>query len=864
LGIFDKVSKMFGSNKQADTVLDNAALANTDASDNDTNAVHNDMSAIITRLIVEAPQQPSELSKSAIFKEILSLPDTQKVQLLLCIVPLLHHEKNATPKNHDKCALLENLLLPLLKSKITFTDLDIENLVVCFTNNANPAYMALYNWPINDLLEQLIKQTKDKPISAQLTATLNRIDVLCKNHTLGYRAKEKARIEKKLNALMSAEMDSNAPGKVIVKPQFFVEDDAFAGPANAQIAALPDNLLNVLYEILALAQQTSGSKPSAKFLRESKILLESLGYDNFSNLSSDWFKWIITSKDTLPPRQGLIGYFSLCKSNADAIKIIVWMAIHANPNVAQFAQLAERSYQTIPNTGLACASLGNACFYALSQSGMPGISQLSRLRLRIKQASAQKIIDNYLSETADANGMSMTELEDISVPDFGLQDEKCSWQFNDYSAYLSIVGVGKTEILWQKPDGSPQKTMPTFVKDDFAEELKTLKNTAKQIEQTLTAQRDRIDRLFRVNHSMTMAHFEACYLKHHLMCYLAKNIFWNFTDNAQTISAVYLNGVWTSNQNAPISISANARVSLWHPANATMADTNYWRDFFLDHLIQQPLKQAYRELYVLTEAEANTRTYSNRMAAHILKQHQFNSLAKGRGWRYSLLGAWDGGDIGIAECVLAEYDLIAEYWVQSVEADDAYNDIGIWNYVSTDQVRFLNAQSNEPVEFIDVPAIVFSEMMRDADLFVGVASVGNDPNWQDSGGLPTYGNYWQSYSFGDLSEVAKTRKDILMRLIPKLKIKDIVTIKDKFLVVKGQLRTYKIHIGSTNILMEPNDQYLCIVPNQHNSNATDKIYLPFEGDTGLSIVLSKAFLLAEDHKITDSQITSQIKYKDTQ
>jgi hypothetical protein len=31
------------------------------------------------------------------------------------------------------------------------------------------------------------------------------------------------------------------------------------------------------------------------------------------------------------------------------------------------------------------------------------------------------------------------------------------------------------------------------------------------------------------------------------------------------------------------------------------------------------------------------------MAAHILKQHQFNSLAKIRGWKYSLMGCFDNG-----------------------------------------------------------------------------------------------------------------------------------------------------------------------------------------------------------------------------
>lgn len=76
--------------------------------------------------------------------------------------------------------------------------------------------------------------------------------------------------------------------------------------------------------------------------------------------------------------------------------------------------------------------------------------------------------------------------------------------------------------------------------------------------------------------------------------------------------------------------------------------------------------------------------------------------------------------------------------------------------------------------------------------------------------------------------------------------------------MKGDLRTYKIHIGSGNILMEPNDQYLCIVPGRSVDKTTDKLFIPFEGDKGLSIVLSKAFLLAEDKKITDTTITSQI------
>jgi hypothetical protein len=79
--------------------------------------------------------------------------------------------------------------------------------------------------------------------------------------------------------------------------------------------------------------------------------------------------------------------------------------------------------------------------------------------------------------------------------------------------------------------------------------------------------------------------------------------------------------------------------------------------------------------------------------------------------------------------------------------------------------------------------------------------------------------------------------------------------------VKGSLRTYKIHLGSGNILMEPNDQYLCIVPDRGGAaaKAGEKVFLPFEGDSTLSIILSKAFLLADDQEIKDGTILRQLR-----
>ena len=229
---------------------------------------------------------------------------------------------------------------------------------------------------------------------------------------------------------------------------------------------------------------------------------------------------------------------------------------------------------------------------------------------------------------------------------------------------------------------------------------------------------------------------------------------------------------------------------------------------------------------------------------------------------------------------LPQWGLRAEFWIEGLGADYGTdtNETGVYLYLSTDQVRFYrvdvaqrtahaggggyhpgyHGQDAEPLPLEEIPPLVFSEVMRDVDMFVGVASVGNDPTWSDGGPRGRYQQYWQDFSFGELNASAKTRKEVLERLVPKLRIASRCSFIDKFLVVKGTVRTYKIHLGSGNILMAPNDQYLCIVPRQGDA-PDNPVLLPFEGDRTLSVIISKAFLLADDTKIKDPTILSQIK-----
>lgn len=173
--------------------------------------------------------------------------------------------------------------------------------------------------------------------------------------------------------------------------------------------------------------------------------------------------------------------------------------------------------------------------------------------------------------------------------------------------------------------------------------------------------------------------------------------------------------------------------------------------------------------------------------------------------------------------------------------------------MTTDQVRFVDP-SGTPVPLEEIPPRLFSEVMRDVDLFVGVASIGADPTWSDRGGA--FGGYWQTFAFGELGEAARNRRSILASLLPRLAIRDRCSLGERFLTVRGERATYEIHLGSGNIQIQPGSRYLCIVPSGRSS--ADEVFLPFEGDRMLAVILSKAFLLANDRKITDPTILSQI------
>ena len=801
--------------------------------------------------------------------------DKQKAAFIVQAAQAIHnfHINRKSYHSGDKdwvCAQMADALMRhLLKTKLLFDDEDIERISNAFLLQSRYSTDNLFHWPVGMLLTQIEKQLKDRPASLQLLNTLTALRTNAHANTIYGFEKDKTKLLQKIDDILFKTNEANSNS---IKPVFFTGDDEFAPYANQSIRDMKDADRDQWFKLMQHAQKASGGKPSKKYTDEVKELFKDFGADKYKQQLNNWFSFLTGMKEKTTDHtygSGTSQYIYqtthyLASPNIETVKGFIWSCVHFHDKTTLFniAQLANRAFKKIPGQGPSAAAIGNACIYVLASSrGLDGLGHLSRLKLRVQQSSTQGLIEKYMLEAATKQGVTLHEIEDMAVDDHGLQQGKKEYEFDGYKAVLQITGPGKTSLEWFKPDGTPQKAVPAVVKEKHAAKLKKIKDSSKQVELTTSAQRDRLDRMFKSTRTLPGSKFKEFYFDHGLMSWLTHKIIWTVENAGQKQALFFLNGKWSNNNSEAVEVSMDDDTSfaLWHPVFESITSIQAWREFMMHHQIVQPLKQAYREVYILTDAEINTATYSNRMAAHILKQHQFNSLAKIRGWKFALMGAFDNGvDADFASADLKEYGMQAQFWVNEVSADDAFNDTGIWNYIATDQLRFIDSSTGNAKELIEIPAVLLSEILRDLDLFVGVASVGNDPNWRDSGGLTGYNDYWQSYSFGDLNELAKTRRSILEGLVPRLKIANVAELKDKFLVVKGKLRTYKIHIGSTNILMEPNDQYLCIVPDRGKKEMPGNVFLPFEGDSGLSVILSKAMLLAEDDKIIDPTITSQI------
>ncbi|HET8539697.1 MAG TPA: DUF4132 domain-containing protein [Anaeromyxobacter sp.] len=599
-------------------------------------------------------------------------------------------------------------------------------------------------------------------------------------------------------------------------------------------------------EVAALVRHAGtldAARPPARWLGEARTLLDAAADGEGAALA----RWLVAAAESIRER-------SPSDRNADALRGLCWIASLGDPATVAPAlrALGEVAFQKVPGVGARSHKIGNACVGALGAlRGTEGVARLGQLRLAVKYAVGRRLVEKALAAAAEQAGMAPEDLEDLAVPAFGLGPDGTARRALGGHVAVLAVRDGAIALSFEGADGKPYRSVPAEVKRSHARALADLRRVAKDAERMRAAQAARLEAAPLEGRRWPLERFRARWLEHPLLSDVARRLLWRVAAGGD-VSVLWEGGAARDLEGRALELPADAEVRPWHPLGERPETVLAWRRRLGALGITQPFKQAHREIYVVTPAEQATRIYSNRFAGHVLRQHAFAALCRERGWQYHLQGGWDSANTPTLQ--LGRHGLRVELWLADSEHQAAESGAGVSLHVVTDQVRFLHGEAALPVE--EVPPIVFSEAMRDVDLFVAVCSIGNDPTWRDRGERPAYDAYWSQYAFGELSELARTRRATLADLVPHLSIADRLTLDDRFLLVRGDRGTYKIHVGSGNVQTEAG-KYLCIV--RDGARRAPLLALPFEGDAMLSLVVSKAYLLANDRKIDDESILRQLR-----
>ncbi|HLO98560.1 MAG TPA: DUF5724 domain-containing protein, partial [Fimbriimonas sp.] len=236
----------------------------------------------------------------------------------------------------------------------------------------------------------------------------------------------------------------------------------------------------------------------------------------------------------------------------------------------------------------------------------------------------------------------------------------------------------------------------------------------------------------------------------------------------------------------------------------------------------QPFKQVFRELYILTEEEKSKDSVT-RFGGHQLRPAQALAILAKRGW-----------------VVRHEEGLTKTFHALSITAvitaDEVLYSPADIEGVTLEAVEFRDSRTYQLIKLVDVPSILFSEVMRDVDLVVSVAhSTGIDPEATES--------------------TVEMRKSVVEQTCKLLSLSN-VTFIPRHVKIKGSLAEYTVNLSSGTVHQSAKGELVIIAVRQPQRG---RLFLPFvDDDPRTAEIVSKVILLARDSGIKDPTILSQI------
>ena len=436
-----------------------------------------------------------------------------------------------------------------------------------------------------------------------------------------------------------------------------------------------------------------------------------------------------------------------------------------------------------------------------------------------RSASEKKAVETAMRNLALNAGYSDTDrltlrMETKLVDDSReLFEEK---QVGDVVLKLSVDENGKAEILCEK-GGKALKSIPANLKKD--EYVVRLSETKK----ALTEQYRRTKAMFEqaMESGTEFTAEEIGILRNNpVILPIIKNLIFACGNKIGFIE----NGKLTDYSGKSTKLSDSDKVIVAH--TFLIYKDGHWTDYqklLYDNGTVQPFKQVFRELYVKTDEEMEM-YHSLRYSGNQIQPAKTVACLKSRRW---VADIEDGlQKVYYKENIVARIYAMADWFTPAdVEAP------------TLEWVEFSHRKTGKEIKIGDIPDIIFSEVMRDVDLAVSVAHAGGvDPEASHS--------------------TMEMRAALLEFTLPLFKLKN-VEIKEHHAHIEGKYGDYTVHLGS-GVIHKKGGSMVAVLPvhSQHRG----KLFLPFaDDDPKTAEIITKVLFLAEDGKIKDPAILSQIK-----
>ena len=389
-------------------------------------------------------------------------------------------------------------------------------------------------------------------------------------------------------------------------------------------------------------------------------------------------------------------------------------------------------------------------------------------------------------------------------------------KLDDVDVYIKIDELGQSEIIYEKA-GKELKSLPTKLKKDkYIEDIKEVhKNLKEQYRRSRKMLEEAMEDAtefygYEIENLMTNP----------VIAPILKSLVFKMDKNLGYYEDKKLKSV----NKKSVAVKDDSLLKIAHCFDLFESGdwASYQKDIF-DRELKQPFKQVFRELYVKTVDEKG-RDKSLRYAGHQVQPTKTVALLKTRRW---IIDGQEGLEkVYYKENIIAKIFALADWFSPAdIEAP------------TLEEVQFFDRKTFKPILIDEVPDLVFTEVMRDIDLVVSVAHIGDvDPEASHS--------------------TIEMRKAIVEFNCKLFKLKN-VTFSENHVLIKGERAEYSIHLGS-GLVHQKAGSAINVLPvhSQHRG----RVFLPFiDDDPKTAEIMAKVILFAQDEKIKDVFILEQIK-----